>query len=135
MDNHHNEDGLKQPENQPASSFLTGIRDLLGRILEGENRKRIATIGAVILLVTIVVIAMRALYLNSQNSTGKLAVFAEESSADGPDVNQAGDSEGALEMPSFIIDQAGLLEGIQRIALLHTSIPTRSRVDVLVYTV
>jgi murein DD-endopeptidase MepM/ murein hydrolase activator NlpD len=135
MDNHHNEDGLEQPENQPASGFLTGIRDLLGNILEGENRKRIATIGAVILLVTIVVIAMRALYLNSQNSTGKLAVFAEESSADGPDVNQAGDSGGALEMPSFIVDQAGLLEGIQRIALLHTSIPTRSRVDVLVYTV
>ena len=135
MDNHHNEDGLEQPKNQPASGLLTGVRDLQGRILEGENSKRIATISAVILLMAIVVIAMRALYLNSQNSSSKIAEFAEESSPDGPDENQTGGSGGALEMPSFIVDQAGLLVGIQRTALLHTSIPTRSRVDVLVYTV
>jgi murein DD-endopeptidase MepM/ murein hydrolase activator NlpD len=135
MDNHHNEDGLEQLKNEPASDFFTGVRDFLGGILEGENSKRIATIGAIVLLVTIAVISMRALYLNSQNSSGKLAVFAEESSADGPDDNQTGGAGGALEMPSFIVDQAGLLAGIQRTALLHTSIPTRSRVDVLVYTV
>ena len=135
MDNHHNEDGLEQIKNEPASGFFTGVRDFLGGILEGENSKRIATIGAIVLLVTIAVISMRALYLNSQNSSGKLAVFAEESSADGPDDNQTGGAGGALEMPSFIVDQAGLLAGIQRTALLHTSIPTRSRVDVLVYTV
>jgi murein DD-endopeptidase MepM/ murein hydrolase activator NlpD len=135
MDNHHNEDGLEQPKKQPANGFLTRARDLLRYVLEGENSKRIANIGAVVLLVAIVVIAMRALYLNSLNSTGKLAVFAEESSPEVQDDNLSGGSGGALEMPSFIIDQAGLLVGIQRTALLHTSIPTRSRVDVLVYTV
>ena len=34
MDNQYNEDGLEQPKNKPASGFLTGIRDLLGRFLE-----------------------------------------------------------------------------------------------------
>ncbi len=135
MDNQYNEDGLEQPKNKPANGFLTGFRDLLGRFLEGENRQRIVTIGAVVLLVTIVVIAMRAFYLNTQNSTEQLTVFAEETSADGPDDNQTGGSGGALEMPSFIVDQAGLLVGIPRTSLLHTSIPTRSRVEVLVYTV
>ena len=82
MDNQYNEDGLEQPKNKPANGFLTGFRDLLGRFLEGENRQRIVTIGAVVLLVTIVVIAMRAFYLNTQNSTEQLTVFAEETSAD-----------------------------------------------------
>ncbi|MCJ7715636.1 MAG: M23 family metallopeptidase [Anaerolineales bacterium] len=135
MDNHHGEDGLDQPKKDSANKFLTIIGNLLGGVLEGENRKRVATIGAVVLLVAIVMVAMRTLYLNSQNSTGNLAVFAEESSTEGQDDDQTGGSGGALEMPSFIIDQDDFKTGIQRTALLHTSIPTRARVDVLVYTV
>jgi len=52
MDYQYNEDGMEQPKNKPASGFLTGVRDLLGQFLEGENRQRIVTIGAVVLLVT-----------------------------------------------------------------------------------
>ncbi|MCJ7716799.1 MAG: M23 family metallopeptidase [Anaerolineales bacterium] len=38
-------------------------------------------------------------------------------------------------MPSFVEDQAGLSGGIHRAAVIHTTIPTRSRVDVLTYIV
>lgn len=42
---------------------------------------------------------------------------------------------GALEMPSFVVDRVSFQYGIQRVALIHTSIPTRARVDVIIYTV
>ena len=135
MDNQHREDGANQPPKEHPTGFLSGFRKLLGNILEGENGKRIATIAGVVLLVAIVVVAMRAFYLNSQNAPGNLSVFAEETDEGDQVEGQTGASGGALEMPSFIIDQANLQYGIQRVALIHTSIPTRARVDVLVYTV
>ncbi len=135
MDNHHREDGANQTQQEHNAGFLSGFRKLLGNILEGENGKRIGTIAGVVLLVAIAVIAMSAFYLNSQNVPGNLSVFAEESDGGDQVEGQTGASGGALEMPSFVIDQANLQYGIQRVALIHTSIPTRARVDVLVYTV
>ena len=135
MDNHHREDGANQPQKEQFAGFLTGFRKLLRNILEGENGKRIATIAGVVLLVAIVVIAMRAFYLNSQNSSGNFSVSAEKLEEGDQDEGQNGGSGGALEMPSFVSDQASLQYGIQRVALIHTSIPTRARVDVLIYTV
>jgi len=135
MDNHHREDGANQTQQEHTAGFLSGFRKLLGNILEGENGKRIGTIAGVVLLVAIVVIAMSAFYLNSQNAPGNLSVFAEESDGGDQVEGQTGASGGALEMPSFVIDQANLQYGIQRVATIHTSIPTRARVDVLVYTV
>lgn len=135
MDNHHREDGANQSQQEHTAGFLSGFRKLLGNILEGENGKRIGTIVGVVLLVAIAVIAMRAFSLNSQNAPDNLSVFAEESDGGDQVEGQNGASGGALEMPSFVIDQANLQYGIQRVALIHTSIPTRARVDVLVYTV
>ncbi len=135
MDNHHREDGANQSPKEHPEGFLSGFRKLLGNILEGENGKRIATIVGVVLLVAIVVVAMRAFYLNSQNASGNFSVFAEETDEGEQVEGQPGAAGGALEMPSFVIDQANLQYGIQRVALIHTSIPTRARVDVLVYTV
>ena len=135
MDNHHGEDGANQPQKEQFAGFLSGFRKLLGNILEGENGKRIATMAGVVLLVAIVVIAMRAFYLNSQNASGNFSVFAEKLDEGDQVEGQNGGSGGALEMPSFVSDQASLQYGIQRVALIHTSIPTRARVDVLIYTV
>jgi murein DD-endopeptidase MepM/ murein hydrolase activator NlpD len=135
MDNHHREDGANQSQQEHTAGFLSGFRKLLGNIFEGENGKRIGTIAGVVLLVAIAVIAMRAFSLNSQNAPGNLSVFAEESDGGDQVEGQTGASGGALEMPSFVIDQANLQYGIQRVALIHTSIPTRARVDILVYTV
>jgi murein DD-endopeptidase MepM/ murein hydrolase activator NlpD len=135
MDNHHGEDGANQPQKEQFAGFLSGFRKLLGNILEGENGKRIATIAGVVLLVAIVVIAMRAFYLNSQNASGNFSVFAEKLDEGDQVEGQNGGSGGAFEMPSFVSDQASLQYGIQRVALIHTSIPTRARVDVLIYTV
>ena len=135
MDNQHREDGANQSPKEHPTGFLSGFRKILGNILEGENGKRIATIVGVVLLVAIVVVTMRAFYLNSQNAPGNLSVFAEETDEGDQVEGQTGASGGPLEMPNFIIDQANLQYGIQRVALIHTSIPTRARVDVLVYTV
>ncbi|NOQ39656.1 MAG: peptidoglycan DD-metalloendopeptidase family protein [Anaerolineales bacterium] len=135
MDNQHREDGANQSPKEHPEGFLSGFRKLPGNILEGENGKRIATIVGVVLLVAIVVVAMRAFYLNSQNASGNFSVFAEETDEGEQVEGQPGAAGGALEMPSFVIDKANLQYGIQRVALIHTSIPTRARVDVLVYTV
>jgi murein DD-endopeptidase MepM/ murein hydrolase activator NlpD len=135
MDNHHREDGADQSQKEHAQGIFSSFRKLLGNILEGENGTRITTVGGVVLLVAIVVIAMRAFYLNSQNIPGNLAVFAGEPVESDQVEGQTGASGGALEMPSFVVDQVSFQYGIQRVALIHTSIPTRARVDVLVYTV
>ncbi len=135
MDNHHREDGADQSQKEHTAGFLSGFRKLLVNFIGGENGKRIATIVGVVLLVAITVIAMRAFYLNSQNAPDKLAVFAEDSVESDQGEGQTGASGGALEMPSFVIDQASLQYGIQRVAFIHTSIPTRARVDVIIYTV
>jgi murein DD-endopeptidase MepM/ murein hydrolase activator NlpD len=125
---------IEYPQKEKSAGSID-LKDLFGRLLEGENGKRIATIGGVVLLVAIVVLAMRVFYLNTQNSSGGFAVFAEESTAIGTEESQTGISESSLEMPSFVGDIPSLQGGIQRVALLHTSIPTRARVDVLVYSV
>ncbi len=135
MDNHHREDGADQSQNEHTPGIFSSFRKLLGSILEGENGTRITTVGGVVLLVAIVVIAMRAFYLNSQNIPGNLAVFAGEPVESDQVEGQTRASGGALEMPSFVVDQVSFQYGIQRVALIHTSIPTRARVDVLVYTV
>ena len=134
MENQNRDDVIENPQEEKSAS-IKYLKDLFGRLLEGENGKRIATIGSVVVLVAIVVVGMRAFYLNAQNSSGGYAVFAEGSTAIGTEESQPGTSEGSLEMPSFVGDFPSLQGGIQRVALLHTSIPTRARVDVLVYTV
>jgi hypothetical protein len=135
MDNDQREDAAGHPLTEQKEGLLTTFRDILGGVAEGENGKRIATIGGVLLLVTIAVIGIRAFYLNYQNSPGNFSVFAEGSTDNGTDDEQPEAAGGSLEMPSFIVDQDSLRSGIQRVALIHTSIPTRARVDVLVYTV
>ena len=134
MENHNRDEVIENPQEEKSAGFID-LKDLFGRLLEGENGKRIATMGGVVLLVVIVVLGMRVFYLSAQNSSGGYAVFAEDSTAIGTEESQTGTSEGSLEMPSFVGDLPSLQGGIQRVALLHTSIPTRARVDVLVYTV
>lgn len=134
MENHNRDEVIENPQEEKSAGFID-LKDLFGRLIEGENGKRFATMGGVVLLVVIVVLGMRVFYLNAQNSSGGYAVFAEESTAIGTEESQTGTSEGSLEMPSFVGDLPSLQGGIQRVALLHTSIPTRARVDVLVYTV
>lgn len=134
MENHNRDEVIENPQEEKSAGFID-LKDLFGRLIEGKNGKRFATMGGVVLLVVIVVLGMRVFYLNAQNSSGGYAVFAEESTAIGTEESQTGTSEGSLEMPSFVGDLPSLQGGIQRVALLHTSIPTRARVDVLVYTV
>lgn len=101
MDNHHREDGADQSQKEHTPGIFSSFRKLLGSILEGENGTRITTVGGVVLLVAIVVIAMRAFYLNSQNIPGNLAVFAEEP-AEGDQVEgQTGASGGGFGNAQF----------------------------------
>jgi murein DD-endopeptidase MepM/ murein hydrolase activator NlpD len=135
MEDHQREDGVNSLQSEEKEGIFYSIRGFLGGVTEGEKGKRIATIGGVVLLVAIAVIGIRAFYLNLQNKPGNKPVFAESSSDSETEEIQSDGSGGSLEMPSFVLDQSSLKNGIQRVALIHTSIPTRARVDVLVYTV
>jgi murein DD-endopeptidase MepM/ murein hydrolase activator NlpD len=128
------ERGILSRENQSSGLFVR-FQTLLGRILSEEKSKQITTTVVVVLLLAVVIFGMRAFYLNAQNPLGRFPVFAEESADNGTEEAQSADDDQPLEMPSFTISQPDYQHGIQRVALIHTSIPTRARVDVMTYKV
>ncbi len=100
-----------------------------------ETRSPVQTVGTHLLSVALVVVvlwAMRTFYLNAQSSPALLE--------DGP-VAEAAEPEpvavaAALQLPE--LESPGefdLSTGLTRFAVLHTTIPTRPRVDVITYTV
>jgi len=130
MEKHHQDDQLEENTNEQVYGIFSPFRDLMRDLVAGENGRRILTIGGVVLLVVIVIITIRAFYPQSQGTQQTLQVFAEEPAAEASTTNQ-----GTLEMPSFVQEQNSLPSGIHRAAVIHTTIPTRSRVDVLNYIV
>ena len=136
MDQNLKEEGKNQAENGHPEDFLDRIRGLIGTVVEGDNSRQVFTVSGVILLVAIVIIGMRGFYLNLQGSPARLETSAQESQVEDDGVDQPSTAFGGpLEMPSFEFDPSALTLGIHRAALIHTSIPTRARVDVLTYTV
>ncbi|TFG47761.1 MAG: LysM peptidoglycan-binding domain-containing protein [Anaerolineales bacterium] len=134
MEDQHKEELIENQNDQERETLFTRIRNLLGDLLAGENGRRILTIGGVILLVITVIFAIRAFYPEARGVQASLPLFSEQSGEEDSGNNQA-DQQGILEMPSFVEDQAVLSKGIHRAAVIHTTIPTRSRVDVLTYIV
>jgi murein DD-endopeptidase MepM/ murein hydrolase activator NlpD len=136
MENHQEDSSDQGPQNQDFQGFITRIRTLFNGVLETDDGRQILTVAGVILLVVIVIIGIRGFYINLRNSPGRLNVFAEEPITQEGGQEQAISGEGgSLEMPSFVFDQTTLGKGIHRSSVIHTSIPTRARVDVLTYTV
>ncbi len=125
IENHEN------AEEQEQYGLFSPLRELITNQLGGANRRRLITIGGVILLVAVVLIVIQIFSGGGQEGLAALSGGdpAQEVSASGPAQG------GALEMPSFVQDQSNLSRGIHRAAVIHTTIPTRSRVDVLTYIV
>ncbi len=134
MENDHQDDQLEKNIDEQEYGIFSPLRDLIKDLIAGENGRRILTIGGVILLVIVVIIIIRAFYPESQGSSLTVPSFADQSPGEEAGGNQTED-QGVLEMPSFVQDQSSLTRGIHRAAVIHTTIPTRARVDVLKYEV
>ncbi len=134
MENHHQDDQLEDNNDEQEYGLFSPLRDLIRGLLEGENGRRILTIGGVFLLVVVVIVVIRAINPQSQGLQQALPILTDQTSAEGSAANQT-ENQGVLEMPSFVQDQTSLARGIHRAAVIHTTIPTRSREDVLHYVV
>ena len=67
MENQPIEEELEKSTDSQTKGFLSRTRHFLSDLLAGENGRRIATIGGVILLVIVVIVAIGAIYPKSQN--------------------------------------------------------------------
>lgn len=130
MGNPHKDDQPEENEDEQVYGILSPFRDLIRGLAAGENGRRILTVGGVVLLVVIVVIIFSAFNSRSDSIQQAQVGITDQSSAE-----ESPSTQGALEMPSFVRGETSLKRGIHRAAVIHTTIPTRSRVDVLEYTV
>ena len=130
MENEHQDDQLEDNKDEQVYGIFSPFRDLIRDLVARENGRRILTIGGVVLLVIVVIVVIRAFYPQSQDIQQTLQVFEDQ-----PPEEESTTSQSILEMPSFVQDQTSLTRGIHRAAVIHTSIPTRARVDVLKYEV
>jgi len=134
MESNHSDQGSELPSQEQNISFWLRIRQAGGAILEGENSRRIFTIAGVILLVVVVIVGIRVFYPGAEG-VGELVPIFSGGTETGETSDEPANFDEALEMPSFVENQDSLKRGIHRAAVIHTTIPTRSRVDVLSYIV
>ncbi len=131
MDNDPRSENQEHMDEQENFGIFSPLRSLFQDQLTGESRLRLITIGGVILLVVLVVVVIQVV---SNGSGGISALPSGDEISEEPSAGED-PQPSALEMPSFVQDQASLTRGIHRGAVIHTTIPTRSRVDVLTYIV
>jgi len=122
------------PQDPVQRGFLSGIMGSLSRLLAGESGRRVITIAAVILLVMVVILAINLFLPDSRGDRAAAPLFSDQTS-EALDGGAPTNQEKVLQMPSFIEDHTELYRGIHRAAVIHTTIPTRSRIDVLTYIV
>ena len=97
----------------------------------GETVFRVGTHLLSVALILLAVLGLRALYLNFQGTApdgAQVAVMAAAPPTATP-------TETAPGLPLFTSTRPGFTFGIPRLALLHTTIPTRPRTEVTTYTV
>jgi LysM repeat protein len=116
---------LQEPEQEqpPKAGFFQRINSGLSRLGLGETALRFGTNFLSILVILGVVLLMQLLYHNAGQS---------EAAVPSTNAGTAAPSEPAVLLPEAI---SASLEGIARQAVLHTSIPSRPRIDVITYTV
>ncbi|MFO8036405.1 MAG: peptidoglycan DD-metalloendopeptidase family protein [Anaerolineales bacterium] len=115
--------------------LLNRARDLLSHPRLGNTTRKLATFGSVVVIVALVVFGMRVFYLNTGLFSSQPQAVTEESPPQTPSSFEEKGGSGGYLMPSFEVSRASYTEGLRRIANLHTSIPSRPRVDVRTYTV
>jgi hypothetical protein len=97
----------------------------------GETVYRVGTAFLTIALILLSVVGMRLFYLRFQQadvSQPSVAALAAEAPTPTPTAIPA-------IMPVFAVDGSAYKHGIYRLALLHTTIPSRPRTEIITYTV
>ena len=131
------EEDRKTPTRMPSrdkagkESQLALIWTRLSHAGLGETVYRAGTAFLTIALILLVVVGMRSFYLHFQESTAgqpREAVMAAEAPTPTPTAIPA-------VMPVFTSGGGVYKHGIVRLALLHTTIPTRARTEIITYTI
>ena len=133
MEEKQTETNEKLPRSVESRGFFSRIRSLLTQILAGESSRRTLTVVGVILLVLVVILSIELLLPEPQEMKTSLPLFNQQDTEEEEDSSTF--QGGGLAMPSFDAYPSTLNQGIQRAADIHTTIPTRSRVEVLTYIV
>jgi murein DD-endopeptidase MepM/ murein hydrolase activator NlpD len=134
MENNHSDSG--QTENAQTENYqnISRIKISWEKFLENNNSRRILTFAGVVFLIIVVVTGIKLFYPSAGSAGGIMVPLNGGDEVESElEVKPAGDL--ALEMPNFVDDLSNQQGGIQRAAVIHTTIPTRSRVDVLTYIV
>lgn len=129
------EDQQQQKNTQKVGEnpFLSRILDILSFSELGKPARRAATFGSILIAVVLVVFGMRAFYLNAGRFTSQALVSEEKTPLPTSPASEKG-GRGGYMMPSFEVSRVSF-DGLERSPVLHTSIPSRPRVDVITYTV
>jgi Peptidase family M23/LysM domain len=110
---------------------LALIRERLSHAGLGETVYRVGTALLTVALILLVVVGMRMFYLHFQQTTGsaeKEPVRAAEAATPTP-------TQIPAAMPVFAVAGSVYEHGVVRLAMLHTTIPTRARTEIITYTV
>lgn len=134
MEDHQTESQESKSRRISLRAIFLAIRNILPESLAGDSGRKALTFIGVALLVLIVVLSIKFLVPEFQGGLASAPLFREKTPEEGE--AEASSNPGAvLAMPSFDSGLSNLATGIHRAAVIHTTIPTRSRVDVLTYTV
>jgi hypothetical protein len=112
-------------------SRIQMIRERLSHAGIGETVYRVGTAFLTIALILLAVVGMRLFYLHFQQtdvSQPREAALAAEAPTPTPTAIPA-------IMPPFVPAQAVYIHGISRLALIHTTIPSRPRTKITTYTI
>jgi hypothetical protein len=117
-------------EEEKESRFLL-LWESISHAGLGETVFRVGTHLLSVALILLAVLGLRALYLNFQEKPPQGAQVAAMAAV----LPTPTATPSAPDLPAYSINPSGLTFGISRLAMLHTTIPTRPRTEVITYTV
>lgn len=118
-------------ETQARNSRILMLWESISQAGFGETVFRAGTHLLSVALILLAVWGLRALYVNFQATPPERAEVAVMAAT----LPTATPTEPTPDLPLFTPTQVGYGKGIPRLALLHTTIPTRPRTEITTYTV
>jgi len=116
---------------QARASRISLLWESISQAGFGETVFRAGTHLLSVALILLAVLGLRALYVNFQMTPPEGAEVAVMAAAP----PTATPTAPTPDLPIFAAVQPGYTHGIPRLALLHTTIPTRPRTEIITYTV
>lgn len=118
-------------EQEAKQSRIQLIRGRISQTSLGETVYRVGTAFLTVALILLAVVGMRLFYVHFQQTDGGLpreSALAAEAPTPTPTAIPA-------TMPSFSFTKLAYANGITRLALIHTTIPSRPRTEITTYTI